>query len=87
MYYEHEETAQIFTRMVIDGLLTNTIDPRTAGAWATYAAHYGHLAIQERDLANALHQQEATTDLASGTTILRSLLTYTKQAYRVPLSK
>lgn len=45
-----EELCHIFSRLVIAGLLENSLPAARAEAYATKAAHYGRLALQDEEV-------------------------------------
>lgn len=49
MPYTDADLALIFSRLVIDALLSHTCSPATIERWAISSAHYGRLALNDRE--------------------------------------
>lgn len=48
--WDAQDFALIFTRLIVDGLLRNELSPERAGAYGTQAAHYGRIALADKEV-------------------------------------
>lgn len=44
-----EETALLFSRLILNGLLANTLTPHLAESWGRTAGHYGLIALNDQE--------------------------------------